>query len=283
MYGDGQNMWKQKQISYRENSNSMEKFLPIDLDGIKEDRFTRGEILLKGGYCGDSVSLFWIVSGQCKALINGKEQIMNADDMFYILYREGYRLECLSDECRFQTLSFFGPLAEPLMLAYRFPRFLTLERNVEPIWRELLELSCSYSEQDRRHVIALILDIFSCVGESSNEENTEERLIARARHLIFQNLSDPQLGIDFLCEKLRISRSRLSVLFHHYLKESPGREILNRRHARAVRLLQGTDHTIAQIAGECGFRDPKTFSRFIHRTTGYGPREFRERSQNRKK
>lgn len=269
-----------KRDFYGENHDSIKNFLPFDLDGLKEDVFTRGQILSKGGYRGDSVTLLWVLSGQCKAFVNGREEIMNADDMFYILYRESYRLECLSEECRFQTLSFFGPLAEPLMLSYHFPRFLTLERSVEPVWKQLLQFAQSYSEQDRRHIASLILDIFSCVAESSNEENTEERIIARARHLIFQNLSDPALSIDLLCEKLRISRSRLSVLFHRYLKNSPGREILDRRRARAEKLLQGTDHSITRIAQECGFRDPKTFSRFIRRATGFGPREFRDRSRN---
>ena len=266
-----------------ENSNSMEKFLPFDLEALKEDVFARGQILSKGGYRGDSVTLLWVLSGQCKAFVNGREEIMNADDMFYILYRESYRLECLSEECRFQTLSFFGPLAEPLMLSYHFPRFLTLERSVEPVWKQLIQFAQSYGEQDRRHIASLILDIFASVAESSNEENTEERIIARARHLIFQNLSDPALSIDSICEKLRISRSRLSVLFHRYLKNSPGREILDRRRARAENLLQGTDHSISHIAQECGFRDPTTFSRFIRRATGCGPREFRERARNREK
>ena len=40
-----------------ENSNSMEKFLPFDLEALKEDVFARGQILSKGGYRGDSVTL----------------------------------------------------------------------------------------------------------------------------------------------------------------------------------------------------------------------------------
>lgn len=61
----------------------MEKFLPFDLEALKEDVFARGQILSKGGYRGDSVTLLWVLSGQCKAFVNGREEIMNADDMFY--------------------------------------------------------------------------------------------------------------------------------------------------------------------------------------------------------
>ncbi len=51
--------------------------------------------------------------------------------------------------------------------------------------------------------------------------------------------------------------------------------ILNKRLARAYSLLRGTDHPIARVAEECGFRDPKTFSRFIRRASGMGPQTFR--------
>ena len=60
-----------------------------------------------------------------------------------------------------------------------------------------------------------------------------------------------------------------------YQKYSPGRMILNKRLARAYSLLRGTDHPIARVAEECGFRDPKTFSRFIRRASGMGPQTFR--------
>ena len=104
-----------------------------------------------------------------------------------------------------------------------------------------------------------------------------ERQMERALGLIQQQLSNPELGVNYLCEKLLISRSKLTEIFHRYFKWSPGREILNRKLARAYSLLRGTDYPVAKIARECGFRDPKTFSRFIRRSSGCGPREFRER------
>ena len=45
-------------------------------------------------------------------------------------------------------------------------------------------------------------------------------------------------------------------------------------------LLAGSDQSIAEIAVKCGFRNTKTFSRFVRRGTGVSARDFRLRQQS---
>ncbi len=253
--------------------------LPFDLSSLLESQIARGKIVSEDRINDNTALLFWIVFGQCRVTVNREKRILTEGDFFYVLYREGFQLECLSENCRYRFIGLFGPLAEAVLLSYRLPRFLPMERDPEPIWKELVSSASSRNEIDRRRIVSLILGLIACVGRAESGTNPGERLIERGRHLIHQYLADPELGVDFLCEKLQVSRSRLTALFHRYLKVSPGREILNRRLVRAYALLRGTDYSITKIAEECGFRDPKTFSRFIRRSSGMGPREFRERFQ----
>ena len=253
--------------------------LPFDLSSLLESQTLKGKIVSEDRINDNTALLYWIVFGQCRVTVNREKRILTEGDFFYVLYREGVQLECLSESCRYRFIGLFGPLAEAVLLSYRLPRFLPLERDPEPLWKELVGTASSRNEIDRRRIVSLILGILACVGGAENGANPGERLIEQGRRLIHQYLADPELGVDFLCEKLQVSRSRLTALFHRYLKVSPGREILNRRLVRAYALLRGTDYSIGKIAEECGFRDPKTFSRFIHRSSGMGPREFRDQFQ----
>ena len=251
--------------------------LPLVLEVALESDFRRGQIVSRRGILGKTGNLFLVVSGQWKAEICGEEQMMNPGDLFYALFRDGYRAECLSEYGKVRIVGFHGPLAEAILLSYSFPRFLSLVDDIEAIWKELVAVLSSNSQMVLCHGLALFLDIFSHVGKPAGTLNSYEELFKQALDLIQQQLSNPELGVNYLCEKLLISRSKLTEIFHRYFKWSPGREILNRKLARAYSLLRGTDYPVAKIARECGFRDPKTFSRFIRRASGCGPREFRER------
>ncbi len=257
----------------------IEYHLPFDLHAVIEDDAIRGKIVERGGHHVNTAGLVWIVSGQCRVFLCGEERILNGGQMFYVLFRDNYRLEVLSEKLRYRQIGFSGPLAEAVLLSYHFPRFLDMIRDAEPVWNGLVSLASSHSEFDRRHIAALILELFACVSSAEMFENPGERLIEQGMRLILRHLADPELSVDFLCEKLSVSRSRLTEQFHKYQKYSPGRVILNKRLVRAYSLLRGTDHPIAKVAEECGFRDPKTFSRFIRRASGVGPQAFRGNSR----
>ena len=251
--------------------------LPVLLDSITEQYFQKGKIVRRDGISGKAACFLWLTSGHCRVKVAGEEQTMTEGMMFYVLYRDTYEFEVLSEKCVLRSIGFYGPLAEAILLSYSLPRFLVFQRSAEELWLDLVRVACSNNELDCRHVVALILDLLACVSKSGVGENSMERQMERALGLIQQQMSNPELGVNYLCEKLLISRSKLTEIFHRYFKWSPGREILNRKLARAYSLLRGTDYPVAKIARECGFRDPKTFSRFIRRSSGCGPREFRER------
>lgn len=105
------------------------------------------------------------------------------------------------------------------------------------------------------------------------------KVIENAVSLVRHNLSNTELGIEFLCERLKVSPTTLTRIFREELQISPGRYILNQRLLEGMSLLSGSNLDIGTISGKCGFRDPKTFSRFIRRATGLSAREYRKQER----
>ncbi len=62
----------------------------------------------------------------------------------------------------------------------------------------------------------------------------------------------------------------------HDMGTSLSREIAALREEKAIRLLLGTDKSIADIGDAVGFSDPASFTRSFKRWTGMSPREYRQ-------
>lgn len=94
--------------------------------------------------------------------------------------------------------------------------------------------------------------------------------------IIDDNLDNPDLCIEDLCQKLDMSRMHL----HRQLKKATG--LSASRYIRAVRLqkanelLRSTEQNISEIAYEVGFRDPNYFTRKFVEEYGVAPRDFRK-------
>ncbi len=271
---------KVSEFQYYDNLSSdpsEDQPLPIRLHTIGKVLMRKGHIVQNGNDLINTGCLIWVTSGRCRAVLNGMEVKMEKNHVCYALFREPYFLECLSEECACWLMGFCGAQAEAVVLAYRYPRFMITERDAEPLWEEIAALAVSNNPFHKRRTAALILDILAHAGGEDSRLNPEERLTDQALALINQHLGNPELGVDFLADRLSVSRSRLTNTFTRNFKCSPGRHILDRRRVKALSLLRGTDFAIGKIAEMCGFRDSRTFSRFIHRCCETGPMEFRKK------
>lgn len=98
--------------------------------------------------------------------------------------------------------------------------------------------------------------------------------------LIMENLSDPDLGIKFLTDRLPLSRSSL----YAKVKEVTGmgvKDYINRmRIERSVQLLMTTDKTINEIAYEVGFTYPRYFSTSFKSFKGVTPTSFKKENRH---
>ena len=89
---------------------------------------------------------------------------------------------------------------------------------------------------------------------------------------------DQHLTEELPLEKLAALASFSPVHFHNCFKRSTGKTlrayIEDRRIRRAAALLVSTDHTLAEIAQDCGFSSQSYFSFVFKRSMGETPREY---------
>lgn len=92
---------------------------------------------------------------------------------------------------------------------------------------------------------------------------------------IFNQMSIEELA--FICNK---SVSNFKRTFKQYFNNTPARYIKEKRLERAAELIATTTESISDIAYDCGFNDPTTFSAVFSNHHGVSPSLYR--NQNRK-
>ena len=109
------------------------------------------------------------------------------------------------------------------------------------------------------------------------KETDDERLIRRITENIKAHFSDPDYSIDVIVEEIGCSKSMLHKKMQSLVGQTPGnfirayrlnvaRELLSQRGLKRM--------NVSQVAYECGFNDPKYFSRCFTKFFGYPPSEI---------
>jgi AraC family transcriptional regulator len=80
-----------------------------------------------------------------------------------------------------------------------------------------------------------------------------------------------------LARRTGISVSRLRAIFREAGLESPSELLWRMKSERAAQMICSTGHTLAEVAGQCGFANPFHMSRRVKRLTGLPPRTLRRR------
>lgn len=96
------------------------------------------------------------------------------------------------------------------------------------------------------------------------------------RRMIDANLHDRDMGPEFLCQKLGVSRAKLYRMFEPLGGVS--QHIQQRRLMRAFQLVVDPTHArerISSIAARCGFANISVFNRAFRQTHGMSPTELR--------
>lgn len=239
----------------------------------------QGQTDHSGGILNPFVRVSWILSGQCETLISDRSVLVGPNTVFYTLFHEERRIRCISKNCRIRWFCFDGPLAEAFLLGFRYPRLLTAGPYPESLFGELDRIMTDDTPACIRRKSCLIMEILCAVAPEEDWLRQTEKIVPQSLALIHRNLSNADFGLETLCEYFHISPATLTRLFRKHTQISPGRYILNMRLSKALSLLTGTDLSVERIAGQCGFRDRSSFTRFIRRSRGCSPTEYRKRQE----
>ena len=137
---------------------------------------------------------------------------------------------------------------------------------------KLLELQSKVEKQEKQ------FDFL----ESKNEKeyySTDEKLAQKAVQIIKEQLNDSTFNIDKLNTLLGVSKIKGYRLFTEMFGQSPLVILLDLRMQRAEYLLKNTSLNISEIGYECGYNEPKYFSKQFKKRFGCNPSRFRSQTK----
>jgi TolB-like protein/AraC-like DNA-binding protein len=105
---------------------------------------------------------------------------------------------------------------------------------------------------------------------------TDKLFVEKLNRLIDDNLDNPALTVDLICQKLAVSRSQL----HRIIKEQTGLStslyIRKCRLLKAKELLNTSDLRISEIGDRVGITNPQNFSAYFINEFKISPTDFRK-------
>lgn len=106
-------------------------------------------------------------------------------------------------------------------------------------------------------------------AESVNEKN-----LAKIAKIIEENISDPDLNVNMLCEKSGIANKQLYRLIKKYMGIAPLDYIKQVRLRKAAMLLSQHRFTVAEISYMVGFKTPSYFAKCFQGQFGVKPSQY---------
>ena len=128
-------------------------------------------------------------------------------------------------------------------------------------------------------LIAKVLDAYERTADSGVTENIPHRLGALAARME-QHCAD-RFTVKEMCREAGMSYASLFRCFRRYYHDSPVNYLLKQRLRRAEELLrEAPEHSIGEIALECGFADSAYFARKFHEHYLLPPSVYRKKHRN---
>lgn len=105
-------------------------------------------------------------------------------------------------------------------------------------------------------------------------ETANEKLLAKIAKTIEENISDPDLNVNFICEKLGVDQKQLYRLIKKYIGTAPLDYIRRVRLQKAAVLLSQRRFTVSEISYMVGFKTPSYFAKCFQAQFGVKPSQY---------
>lgn len=110
----------------------------------------------------------------------------------------------------------------------------------------------------------------------SGLSEADDQLMKRVMAFVEENISNSDAGVGEMAEAAMVSRSGLTRKMKEVVGITPADFLREARIKRAAEMLKTTDKTVSEVAYECGFTDPKYFSRCFKNSMNCTPTTYRE-------
>lgn len=130
-------------------------------------------------------------------------------------------------------------------------------------------------------LLELLLFVIRCQQYENNvlkEIDVDNQLMQEIATYVYNNY-DKKISLDDMAKRFHISRSYLSKKFKTATGFGFKEYLINVRIKNACRLLLETNHSITDIAFECGFNDSNYFGDAFRRIKGVSPNKYRKNKE----
>ncbi len=229
--------------------------------------------------------LAYLVDGSVE--IDGRETDLGAGDIFFF----DLTRRCTIRVPDYKSISLILPRAmlTPLVpnldnlhgyiLRRSSPLNHMLFSHLQTLYAEASALDLQDARTAARATASLIATLAHAItnGRTAAGPNASFGSLHALRRVVDANLSNPDLGPEFLCQQLAMSRATLYRLFEPL--GGVRRYIQQRRLTRAYQSITDPSHAgdrIGTIAARYGFSNDSVFSRAFRETFGMSPSDLRD-------
>ena len=104
--------------------------------------------------------------------------------------------------------------------------------------------------------------------------SSDDRMMQRIIKVINDNLQDPELDVEKIAREAGVSRAKLYRKMKELTNQTPHNYIRNLRLQLAAKLLKEQKLSISEIAYQCGFSSPSSFSIMFKNMHGVSPMSY---------
>ena len=110
-------------------------------------------------------------------------------------------------------------------------------------------------------------------------KSPDDELLKRIMEVINENMSDSDLSVDVIAQKVGISRVHLNRKMKELTNQTPHNFIRNIRLKQAAKLLLDPNRNVTDVMYACGFSNAASFSTMFKNLYGCSPREYMNKAQ----
>lgn len=148
---------------------------------------------------------------------------------------------------------------------------------LKPFSARLLQVRLRNLIDNRRRLQSFFSDKMTLRKEPIAE--LDKGFVERLRTLIDEHLSDPDLSVEDLGDKIGMSRVQLYRKAKALTGYAPNELLRIARLKKAAALLASTDKTVAEVTYEVGFSSPSYFTKCYKDYFGESPTDFLKRKK----
>ncbi len=225
--------------------------------------------------------LQYLIKGQIRALVDGKEVIMHPGEVMVYFPHTHYCYRMHGNEqVEYLWAHFTGRDAQSLMDSLSVENRTVVSAGIrervivqfEELFREFIIKDGMFLYSSAARLTLICAGLFKA-GASDSQYSSDTR-VTHTLDFIHRNYQSP-ITVEQLAAAQHVSAGRLRTLFRRVTGMSPMDYLITLRINQAMELIVGTNLSIKEVAAHVGFSDQLYFSRIFKQRTGKSPREYK--------